>query len=432
MFSVLDQENLATVHQTTAAGKPLNQTIRALQPRTPATNLKTPFRSRNDENKPLQTGKAIQNAFVTPGPWARAPLGAKTTNAKAQAFQTPGPLQKTSKNEKTVRKLSTARRSAKRKIYVAPEETTEVGQPELEDVSEPESGYTPPPIEPLPDPPMDFNYDTTYACLKPENFTRGVGGIYFQSPKDEHGFPVSLKKEQETHKQSLQDDLDKILQEPATKLPDPDEEVERILAAGPGLAVRSIIPKREYKTTEADLNTLRSRVAASKLSHLTAARVTQLPAAATRETASSKQKRKSTFAVSRDANASRSIPPPPVSRNTIGFPRAKKLPSIIPKAEQAYFLNANQAVLSNATVKPEVVPDQPQVSPRKFVELYGEPPVESEMWFKLKELEIRDRRREDDSKASDDEHEDSLFDLDEELDSKLAVMFDEDTENFKL
>lgn len=77
MFSIRDQENLVHAHQTTAAAKPLNQGVRALQPKTPG-NLKTPFRNpKNDENKPFTIkgqktllndgfGKLDKNAFVTP------------------------------------------------------------------------------------------------------------------------------------------------------------------------------------------------------------------------------------------------------------------------------------------------------------------------------------------------------------------------------
>lgn len=77
MLALRDQENLVHTHQTTAAGKPLNQNIRALHPKTPG-NLKTPFRAaKNDENKPLEfngqktalkggPSKLDKNAFITP------------------------------------------------------------------------------------------------------------------------------------------------------------------------------------------------------------------------------------------------------------------------------------------------------------------------------------------------------------------------------
>ena len=55
MFVSRDQENLAHVHHTAAAAKPLNQSIRTLQPKTPGNRApKTPLRVvLNDENKPL-------------------------------------------------------------------------------------------------------------------------------------------------------------------------------------------------------------------------------------------------------------------------------------------------------------------------------------------------------------------------------------------
>lgn len=92
MFASRDQENLVHAHQTTAAGKPLNQPARGLQPKTPGNRVpKTPFRvALNDENKPIglngqksvlhggargnenitqatkKDGKLDKNAFVTP------------------------------------------------------------------------------------------------------------------------------------------------------------------------------------------------------------------------------------------------------------------------------------------------------------------------------------------------------------------------------
>jgi hypothetical protein len=86
MFAARDQENLVHGHQQVAASKPLNQTTRGLQPKTPGnkypkTPLKVPL---NDENAPtgfgktgkgkglenLVSGKKVttfdKNAFITP------------------------------------------------------------------------------------------------------------------------------------------------------------------------------------------------------------------------------------------------------------------------------------------------------------------------------------------------------------------------------
>lgn len=137
MLAVRDQENLAHAHQTAAAGKSLNQGTKQFQPKTP---FKVPL---NDENDPLAFGKKTvkggagklnenakpgKDAFVTPlgmqsmchertnvlgreltKTWIadtrqRAPLGMKTTNAKARGNQTPAPG--TLKPERTNKRTS--------------------------------------------------------------------------------------------------------------------------------------------------------------------------------------------------------------------------------------------------------------------------------------------------------------------------------------
>jgi len=434
MFSAFDQENLTHIHHTTAANKPLNQSIRALQPKTPGPALKTPFRARNDENAPVNTGKPAKNTFVTPGPapqtTKRAPLGAKTTNAKATAFQTPAPGQKLKQSDQTAKKpSSTARRSTKKKLYVEPEPATEPAAPETETEQddEPDSGYAPPPIIPLPDPPIDFQ-GITYEALMPENFNRGVGEVYFQSPKDENGFSIALKEQEELHKQSLEDDLAKILDEHPRQ--DPDAKPAAMIGAG---------PKKTQSVQESQVNTFRSRSAASALSQPSAPRThahQRLPSAATRETAASKQKRKAAFAVSRDEDAPMTTMQKPISRSTIGFPKAKKPASILPQGErQKNHERAASTTHTHVPPKQDEKVDPSTISPRKFVQLYGEPPVESDMWFRLLELEIKDRHRREDEEQEQDEgifHVD--MDEDDDLDQRLGVHFDghEDGDEFEL
>jgi len=431
MFTAFDQENLTHAHHTTAANKPLNHTIRALQPKTPGPGSKTPFRARNDENAPLNTGKAAKNAFVTPGPapqtTKRAPLGAKTTNAKGGPFQTPAPGQKPKQIGHTAKKpLSVTRPSVKRKIYIELEPVTEPAAPEAEgeEDDEPDFGYAPPPIIPLPDPPVDFE-GITYEALKPENFNRGVREIYFHSPKDENGFSIAQKKQEELHKKSLEDDLARALEEPVRH--DPDDKLKAMFRAG---------PKTTKPISESKLNTVKARSASAALSHSTAPRTHhKLPSAATRETAASKQKRKPAFAVSRDEMAATSTMPKPISRSTIGFPKAKKSASILPQAEKQKSTErpVSRPAVHTAQKQEDDHPiDQSTISPRKFVQLYGEPPVESDMWSRLMELEIKDRHR---GEVEDQEEEAGIFDveLDDDLDQRLGVHFgQEDTDDFEL
>lgn len=135
MLAAHDQENLAYSHHTAATAKPLNQGARQAVPKTPGNkSSKAPFKlPLNDENHnggfgagkagPRGLGKGNENiftskkqgaseksAFATPlGQRTRAPLGMKTTNAKAKAFQTPAPVQDKD-GGKTAQKTISARK----------------------------------------------------------------------------------------------------------------------------------------------------------------------------------------------------------------------------------------------------------------------------------------------------------------------------------
>lgn len=423
MLSVLDQENLVTAQQTTAANKPLNQGIRALQPKTPGAT-KSSFKPRNDENAPLNTGKAIKNAFVTPAPKTiRAPLGAKTTNAKTQAFQTPAPGQKLNKNDQTVKKASTSRRSVRKKIYIEPESVTQPTnvEAELESEDEPDYGYAPPHVEPLPDPPIDFSeIDQAYAALRPENFNRGVGALLPQSPKDENGFSISLKKQEEDYRLSLERDLEKIFQVPTQHI-----QTSATKSESSKLQLKSQIHASQPST-------IKARAAASALSQPSQPRTHQrLPSAATRETAASKQKRKPAFAVAQDQHSMPSAPLP-LSNTTIGFPKAKKPASILPTSEKTRIQNKTKHQTASDLNAPAEGSKQLNLSPLKFVQMYGEPSAESDMWCRLMELEIKDRRRErDDESIGQEEMNIFGLDIDEDLDDKLALHGEGD-EDFEL
>jgi len=88
MLAARDQENLVHGHQQVAASKPLNQTTRGLQPKTPGNKYpKTPLRiPLNDENAPTGfggksgKGKVIENLVVT---------GKKGATFDKNAFVTP-------------------------------------------------------------------------------------------------------------------------------------------------------------------------------------------------------------------------------------------------------------------------------------------------------------------------------------------------------
>ncbi|KAH7132434.1 hypothetical protein B0J11DRAFT_521685 [Dendryphion nanum] len=196
-----DQENLVHNLHAAAAGKSLNAGLKGFNAKTPGNKApKTPFhRSLNDENATFKAGKSVlktngkgnenllmtmkkggkldDNAFVTPaGPRNRAPLGMKTTNAKAKAFQTPAPLSGSAKTQK----ISPRLRRPKVKVH----------QPELEDEEKdniPEVEYMPPKEVPLPEafdddmPPINWDFPQ----LKSAKFNRSIYNRHNQVIEDD-------------------------------------------------------------------------------------------------------------------------------------------------------------------------------------------------------------------------------------------------------
>ena len=418
MFATRDQENLVNTHQQAAAGKALNSSIRALNPKTPS-NVKTPFRpSRIDENRPLESkgqrtvlkggpSKFDKNVFATPAPRERAPLGQKTANGKANAFKTPAPLQQNGRPEKTAKRPSTARRSARSKIHVAPSEPVAADVlNELEEDNEPDFGYAPPsPIE-LPDPPIDIPYDQDFPQFRPENMFRGYGELYCTTPTDENGFSIRLKKEEEERK-LRQERQDEMMSKPLNypRLTPSDEELEAqvdaMIAAGPRTLGQG-----------SHIDTVKARSAVALLSRPDP----KLPSAAMRPTKASEQKKRplSITSASRPAPVS-------VSKNTIGFPKAKAAASIIPKSEQA-----RQQMQRNRSGVPKVA--QEDIHPRDFVKLYGQPPEESKMWFRLQEYQLL----EDEVKADLKEEEENLDALFDSNDLNFGLEEGDDDDVFQL
>ena len=398
MLSIGDQENLASVQQNAAAGKALNQNLRGLQPKTPANRPpKTPFRQpQHDENRAFtikngigaaggnenvlrtrqKDGKQNQESFVTPlGPRIRAPLGNKTTNAKGQAFQTPAPILQTTKPLRTVKRPSTARRSAKAKINVASTEPVKNDVLSVEEDDVPEIEYCPPPPIELPDPPEEFGYDQSFPEFQGQNYCRGFEEVFFQNTREED---QRRRKEYELRCKQFDEDVERQILESLNDFPDPDAEadrqVERMLEAGP----------KSQASKASNPNTVRARNAAEALNQ------PSLPSNIMRPTASSlqKTKKKPAFSVLSSKHASNQdaeamphrSPARDVSRNTIGFPKARKAPSIIPLGSSRISANDSNDVLSVVT--------QSDIHPARFRELYGEPPVGSDMWLRLQSHEL--------------------------------------------
>jgi hypothetical protein len=309
------------------------------------------------------------------GPRTRAPLGAKTTNAKGRALQTPAPALQTIKPDKTQRP-STTRKSVKSKITVAPSEPVRSSLLVLEEDDVPDIEYAPPPPIELPDPPEMFDYDQTFPQFKGANICRGWGDMYLAEPKDEHGVPLSFK-EYEGKCVRYDQDVERQLKESLDNIPDLDAELDKqvdaMIAAGPRYQPLEVVR----------VDTVRARRAADALA------ITRVSSISMKPTATLLQKsRKPTFSVLGSRNPPGPTNPSPmrhtaaeaVSKNTIGFPRAARAPSIIPQKPKQPTKD------TKITPKPPI--NQRDIHPTRFRELYGDPPEGSDMWVRLRQHEL--------------------------------------------
>lgn len=210
MLAARDQENLAFSHHAGAVAKQQqNQGIRQLQPKTPGARYpKTPLKiPLNDENANHGLGKSVlggrsrganenimtigkggkaaeKSNWVTPlePRTTRAPLGNKTTNAKARTVQAPGvkdivrEIEKTSQPMTVKKAQSSAPKADASKLVVLNDPLND----EEEDIE-----YCPPR-------PKDIPYESdifpdgvlNFDVLKPENRIKGYYDYYHNSVDD--------------------------------------------------------------------------------------------------------------------------------------------------------------------------------------------------------------------------------------------------------
>lgn len=298
------------------------------------------------------------------GPRTRAPLGVKTTNAKARAFQTPAPLQPRIKPEKTLKKASTARRSVKSKIRVALSEPVETDLLSKEPESDvPDVEYCPPPPIGLPDPPEDITYDDNFPYLRGNNLCSGYSEVY-DIPRDKHGVSIQERKEEEAYVRKVHEMEDQIREEMKQPWPREEEDdiVDQMIAAGPDKMVQ--------QSSNVDTITARRAVFA-----LSSQPQTRLPSVTVRETASSMQKKKANSST-REARKMPLQPTNPsvmrhnaavaASKTTLGYSKGRSVLSSMPEKNKSRKI------------------DQSEIHPRDFRKLYGEPPMGSKMWDRFR------------------------------------------------
>lgn len=235
MLAARDQENLAFSHQNGAALKQQQgQAKRQLQPKTPGaryanTPIKVPLndengaggaksilggRSRGNENTlTTKGGKSVNKSnLATPsGPRSRAPLGDKTTNAKAkgsQAITVKSAARELEKSQGkapgTIRPKQKQPQAELQKLVVHAEGADSLSEEEIE--------YCPPK-------PKDLPYESDvfpdgalkFDALKPENLFKGYYDHYF-NPVDENGVSLADRELEERNRKAMEE-CDRRIQE---------------------------------------------------------------------------------------------------------------------------------------------------------------------------------------------------------------------------
>ncbi|EAW11834.1 uncharacterized protein ACLA_005900 [Aspergillus clavatus NRRL 1] len=419
MLALRDQENLVHTHQTVAAAKSLNQGVKQLQPRTPGTRApKTPFKvPLNDENDPLTFGKKTikaagkqrentkpaKDAFVTPlEPRSRAPLGMKTTNAKARGLQTPG-LGGTIKLEKTNKRTSTQKIRKFAPLVDQPKVEVQEEQPQ-NDV--PDIEYMPPKPQELPDDPDFITYDTTFPQFQPKNLALGLESVYGDNEVGSDGLTKRQRKFQEDSAafdrkvdEMILKQLEEIDFEDKTELDPPRE---------PHMEEP---PKRKLEARRAKLASTKPRYT----SNISTIRARDAAAALSNIEPSVSRTRPMAFPKPRPRVASSSLLTTKKPRGPIN-PSSMRHTAAVAASRSTVGYSRGRTMSSKLTGKPLNPAKQPVtkaiMSPEAYMEAYGMPPLGSEMWHRCKAAGCFDS--EEDRLAAEAERNLPTFDEDEE------------------
>uniref|UniRef100_L2GE33 Uncharacterized protein n=1 Tax=Colletotrichum fructicola (strain Nara gc5) TaxID=1213859 RepID=L2GE33_COLFN len=190
--------------------------------RYPKTPLKIPLNDENavnagksvlapksNANGPIQ-GTAKKQNLVTPSETrARAPLGNKTTNAKAKSTQNTGVKDIVKDFEKTQTKPTTTKKLKQRSPGAAPLKL-EVRNDQAGPADEPDVEYAPPPAKDLPYQSDIIEGDLTFEGLKPENLLKGYYN-HFYNPMGEDGVRLQDRQQQQKLKKALKETDDRRL-----------------------------------------------------------------------------------------------------------------------------------------------------------------------------------------------------------------------------
>ncbi|TIC99711.1 hypothetical protein CH35J_005766 [Colletotrichum higginsianum] len=314
--------------------------------RYPKTPLKIPL---NDENAvagaktalaPKSNGN-IQGAtvrkqnLVTPSETrARAPLGNKTTNAKARATQnTTGGKD----IEKSQTKPTTTKKLKQRSPSIGPLKL-EVRNDQAGPSEEPDVEYAPPPAKALP-----YESDVfpdgvlNFAGLQPENMFKGYYN-HFYNPMGEDGVRLQDRKHKEKLKKALKENDERILRDIRDmdwSVSDVPETAVFVGTKAPVPAPNPAVTRKAAGSTTKYPATIASRRAASALAMSTGSTirqkkiVEQKPAIRRPISALLPRVRPTKSATASKSTAAESAVGEAASRNTLGYTKGRSASSVV-------------------------------------------------------------------------------------------------------
>ncbi|KAE9577585.1 hypothetical protein CGMCC3_g6510 [Colletotrichum fructicola] len=350
--------------------------------RYPKTPLKIPLNDENavnagksvlapksNANGPIQ-GTAKKQNLVTPSETrARAPLGNKTTNAKAKSTQNTGVKDIVKDFEKTQTKPTTTKKLKQRSPGAAPLKL-EVRNDQAGPADEPDVEYAPPPAKDLPYQSDIIEGDLTFEGLKPENLLKGYYN-HFYNPMGEDGVRLQDRQQQQKLKKALKETDDRILrdiQEMDWSVADVPETAafgrRKAPAPAPNPAVAKKTVGGKYPPTIA------SRRAASALSMATGSTIKQRkpvePTTTARRPLSSiiPRTRPARAALASKSSNAESAVGEAASRSTIGYNKGRSASSFVSgRARPA--AGARPASMDVTTLVPRKTVVRREASPKK-------------------------------------------------------------------
>lgn len=223
----------------------------------------------------------------------------------------------------------------------------------------------------LPDYPEDITYDTTFPQFKGANMTRGWQKIYYHGDIGEDGLTDRQRKFQEQMIAS-EKKIDEMIQKQVDDIDLREllleDKHEPLLEASSSKTYKKEHTRSSSAMLPTRASTLKARNAAAALSRPGSSATTRSD---TVRSSSAAVKTRKTPAPQTNVSNARHAVATASSRTTVGYSRGRSVSSALP----------------NKPTTTGKKPSQPKaiVSPETYVQLYGAPPVGSEMWARCEE-----------------------------------------------